>query len=273
MPELPEVEIICRYLRDHVLYKTIVKVDNLLPRMWRNVPATIAAQALVGESFTSLTRRGKYIHIEVSDGSVLIVHLKMTGRLIYHDSLAQPDRFDRVIFEFEDSQLSYGDVRTLGALYWFPSEEAIDNKGYLALGVEPLSDDFTPTGLYQMAKTSGRALKTFLLDQKYVAGLGNIYVDEALYRAGIRPTRRAHTLKKKEAQALYESIRYVLTNSLASGGTSFRDYRNGEGKQGHNQDNLQVYSRKGKPCFQCNQPLEGTIIGGRSTVYCKHCQH
>lgn len=272
MPELPEVELIRRYIDSQVAGKRIGRIDSLLPRMWRNTTAEVASQILTDAVITGVKRRGKYLVLSMEDGTLLIVHLKLTGRLIYR-STPRTERFDRVLFYLDDgSVLAFGDIRTLGALYLFASAKDIDLPGLLQMGVEPLSTAFTGAKLYAMTSRHSTPIKVFLLNQKYVAGIGNIYADEALFLARIHPRRRADSLTEKECASLHRAIRKVLRDSLERGGTSFRDYRNGEGKAGHNQEYLAVYGRAGKPCVRCKRILEDTVLGGRHTVYCSHCQ-
>lgn len=273
MPELPEVEIIRRYLADNIVGKTVAFVESLLPRMWRNTSAAVASDILTHETVESVDRRGKYLVFTWSpSGAVLLVHLKLTGRLIYRNE-PTIERFDRVLFHFTDgTMLAYGDIRTLGALYCFPDKTAIDVKAYLAMGVEPLSRSFTAKKFGELVKRSSQPIKPFLLAQTFVAGLGNIYVDEALFMAHVLPIRPADSLTEAEVVSLHRAIRKVLRDGLANGGTSFRDYRNGEGKRGHHQEHLQVYGRAGKPCRYCGRPLADMTLRGRHTVFCETCQ-
>lgn len=273
MPELPEVEIIRRYLAGNIVGKTVGTVESLLPRMWRNTTAAVASDILTNQTIESVGRRGKYLVFAWSpSGAVLLVHLKLTGRLIYRPE-PSVERFDRILFHFTDgTMLAYGDIRTLGALYCFPDRKAIDVKAYLAMGVEPLSTGFTAKKFSELVKRSSQPIKPFLLAQTFVAGLGNIYVDEALFMAHVLPTRPADSLNETEVVSLHRAIRKVLRDGLANGGTSFRDYRNGEGKRGHNQDHLKVYGRGGKPCVRCGRPLADMTLRGRHTVFCEKCQ-
>ena len=274
MPELPEVELIKEYIHEQAAGKTFASVDSLLPRMWRNCPADVAETLITGQTIEAVKRRGKYLIITWQNSTLqLIIHLKLTGRLIYRAS-DEVERFDRILFYFTDgTMLSYGDVRTLGALYVFESPKAIDLKAYLNMGVEPLSHAFTSGKLYELTRRSGMPIKPFLLSQKYVAGIGNIYADEALFLAHIMPTRPADSLTEAETKALHRTLRKVLRESLANGGTSFRDYKNGAGGKGQNQDHLLVYGRGGKPCVRCKQTLQDMTLRGRHTVFCGHCQH
>lgn len=273
MPELPEVELIKRYIHEHVAGKTVASVDSLLPRMWRNCPAPLAASLVTGQTIKGVKRRGKYLVITFQHTALqLIIHLKLTGRLVYRPQ-ATVERFDRILFHLTDGTLlAYGDVRTLGALYLFESPKAIDLKAYLHMGVEPLSQSFTSGKLYELTRRSSMPIKPFLLGQQYVAGIGNIYADEALFLAKVLPTRPADSLTDSEVKRLHRSLRKVLRHSLAHGGTSFRDYKNGAGGQGQNQDHLLVYGRGGKPCMHCKRPLQDMTLRGRHTVFCGHCQ-
>ncbi len=273
MPELPEVELIKRYIHEHTAGKTVASVESLLPRMWRNCPAPMAEELIVGQTIEAVKRRGKYLIITFQNTSLqLIIHLKLTGRLIFRPQ-AEIERFDRILFHFTDSTLlAYGDVRTLGALYIFESPKQIDLKAYLHMGLEPLSQSFTSGKLYELTRRSSMPIKPFLLGQQYVAGIGNIYADEALFLAHVLPTRPADSLTEKEVKALHRALRKVLRDSLARGGTSFRDYKNGAGNKGQNQDYLLVYGRGGKPCLVCKRPLQDMTLRGRHTVFCGHCQ-
>lgn len=272
MPELPEVEVIRLQLEQHILHKKISKVETWLPKMWRNIPAEMGEQLIVGREFTKISRKGKYLVFQFDDGMIMIGHLKMTGRLVYLPKY-KVRKHDRIGFTFTSGDgLLFGDIRTFGGLYLYKNKESIDLKGYLSLGVEPLSSKFTGKLLYDYLQKSSLQIKTFLLNQHYVAGIGNIYADESLFRAHILPTRRTYTITLEEAKRLQRAIRYVLKQGLEHGGTSFRDYQNGEGKKGFNQDFLQVYSRGNKPCIHCKHTLNEVIINGRRSVYCGKCQ-
>lgn len=273
MPELPEVEVICRQLNTKICGKKIAAVDVLLARMLRNNDAMVLNK-LIGDCFEKVERHGKYIFIETMKKQVLLVHLRMTGRLIYHDvNKDNEERYERLRFTFVDnSYLTYGDTRTLGAVYYFENKEAIDIPGYLALGIEPLSDEFTAKACYDLTKNSKMNIKAFLLNQKYITGLGNIYVDESLFASHINPKRRANSLSAKEAERLQQEIRRLLSASIEHGGTTFRDYKNSDGEVGNNQKYLKVYGRGGENCLVCNNELSVATIGGRTTVFCSKCQ-
>lgn len=273
MPELPEVEVICRYLKTKICNKKINKIDIFLSRMIKNTKAE-DLHYIEGQAFSDIRRRGKYIVLECTNGAVLLVHLRMTGRLVYNDAeKITCDTHERVRFTFDDgSYLAYGDTRTLGAIYFFKQAAEIDIKGYLELGVEPLTPNFTPQICYELMSKNKSNIKSFLLNQKYITGLGNIYVDEALFASKILPTRTANSLNFKECEELTSNIKRLLTESIGRGGTTFRDYRNGEGTKGRNQDYLMVYGRGKENCLICHNKLQSKTIAGRTTVFCDKCQ-
>lgn len=273
MPELPEVEIIRQYLDEQLPGRTIACADILLPRQLK-YPEPEAFQSLVaGKRMKGMRRRGKYLLLDLHDGSTIVFHLRMTGSLVYDPSGRQRDAYARMVFHLADGgALIFADVRTFGCVYGFAACETIDVPGLQSLGPEPLSDDFTSSYLAAAIKGRRQPVKSFLLDQRRIAGLGNIYADEALFLARIDPRRAAGSLSAQECRCLAESVRKVLRDGIADGGTTFRDYRNGAGESGHHQEHLYVYHREGKPCPICGRPVEKTTVGGRGTHFCAHCQ-
>lgn len=274
MPELAEVEVIRRQIGEHIEGKKVVACTALLPRMIRNSSLEELKKLTEQQVVTSLRRRGKYLVFTFGNNAVMLLHLRMTGRLLFIEpNEVNVEKYPRISFAFEDgSTLIFGDTRTLGGVYVYSEEKAVDNTGYLTLGVEPLSSQFTASMCYNLTRKSKKPIKTFLLDQRYIAGLGNIYADEALFLSGIHPKRQTSSITKEEATKLHHSIQNVLKESIHNGGTSFRDYRNGEGKRGSNQNHLFVYGRKGKECRHCGKILLSDNIGGRTTVFCNNCQ-
>lgn len=273
MPEMPEVEIIRRYLDKMAAGKRIMDLDIRLPRMikW---PDTEGFRALVtGRTIKAMNRRGKYLLMELDNGNEVVFHLRMTGRLVYEPTGETSDSHARVIFHLQDgASLVYGDTRTLGTIHGIKPEERAMLKGLAEMGPEPLSAEFTPDYFYETASKRKVAIKSFLLNQKYIGGIGNIYADEALFLAGIYPLRPANTLTKEECKRLWEGVNKVIAAGIEDGGTTFRDYQNGEGGQGSHQEHLYVYSRKGEPCRSCGSPIERITVGGRGTHFCPHCQ-
>lgn len=273
MPELPEVETIRRYLAPVLAGQRIVKTQVLLPRQIAYPAAEDFTARLQDATILHVRRRGKYLLLGLSADLTLIVHLRMTGSLVYEQEAFEPDAHTRVIFLLSSGNaLVFRDTRTFGRLYALYPHELAEAKGLAKLGPEPLTPSFTAEALMEQAKRTTIAIKPFLLDQKRVAGLGNIYVDEALFVAGLHPQRRASSLRTEEWQGLKEAIEVVLRAGLADGGTTFRDYRNGSGGQGHHQEHLWVYDREGQPCRRCGTPIQKIVVGGRGTHFCPHCQ-
>ena len=273
MPELPEVETICRYLRDHVVGKTIGDVDIRLSRLVKwPLPADFRS-IMIGRTLESLERRAKYLLFHLSGEWVLVIHLRMTGRLYYRDVSQMTSGSARVIFSFQTGDaMEYSDTRTLGTLYLLKQSELGRIYGLSSLGPEPLAKDFTTQYLIEgFAKRKGK-IKMVLLDQTFIGGLGNIYVDESLSRAGLHPERRANSLNEAEIGKLHEAINSVIQKSICENGTTFRDYRDGAGNKGGFQNELCVYGRKGMPCQICGTLITKKEVGGRGTHYCPQCQ-
>ena len=273
MPEMPEVEIIRRYLDTQVAGKKIINLTILLPRMikWPDVEGFRAL--VTGRTIKGMNRRGKYLLMELDNASKVVFHLRMTGRLVYEPAGDTTDHHARVIFHLQDgASLVYGDTRTLGTIHGLKPQELGMLKGLAEMGPEPLSAEFTAEYLYRTASRRKVAIKSFLLNQKYIGGIGNIYADEALFLAGIHPLRPANSLTQTECGKLWESVNKVIADGIADGGTTFRDYQNGEGGKGSHQEHLYVYGRKGEQCRICGALLERIIVGGRGTHFCPHCQ-
>ena len=273
MPEMPEVEIIRRYLDTQVAGKTIMNLDIRLPRMikWPDVEGFRAL--VTGRTIKSMNRRGKYLLMELDNDSKVVFHLRMTGRLVYEPTGETSDHHARVIFHLQDgASLVYGDTRTLGTIHGLKPQELGMLKGLAEMGPEPLSAEFTVEYLYRTASQRKVAIKSFLLNQKYIGGIGNIYADEALFLAGIHPLRPANSLTQAECSSLWESVNKVIAAGIADGGTTFRDYQNGEGGKGSHQEHLYVYGRKGEQCRNCGAVIERITVGGRGTHFCPKCQ-
>ena len=271
MPELPEVETIVRGLRHSVVGQTVASVVVRWPGVVASPTPRGFERGLLGAAVRSVARRGKYILIHAPP-CWLVVHLRMTGRLIHQSAVDDSSELDRhvhaIIGFTSGSRLYYRDVRKFGR-FWLVREPERLLSG---LGPEPLSDEFTMRRFGQMLQSRRRQIKPALLDQAFLAGLGNIYVDEALWLAGLHPLRRTNTLTEQEAACLYAAIRGVLTDALQHRGTTLSDYRTLEGDAGGHQYALEVYGRKGAPCSRCGHPIERTVVGQRGTHYCPFCQ-
>lgn len=271
MPELPEVEVIARGLHEQLAGQRIVEVAVRWPRTIARPPADVFAAQLVGRTVQRVWRRGKFLVLDLTPSKHLVVHLRMTGQFLVCRGAGslEADAHTHVSITFASGcLLHFRDVRKFGrfALVDDPAEVLG------ALGPEPLSDGFTPESLAAILHGRRRQIKPALLDQTVVAGLGNIYVDEALWEARIHPLRPAHTLTVDELVRLHRAIRLVLAQAIANRGTTFRDYRDAQNRPGGNQRALAVYGRKGAPCPRCGAPIVRTVVGQRGTHFCPVCQ-
>ena len=271
MPELPEVETVRAYIEEHAAGKRIEEIRLLLPRLVKNATPEEFCRLLTGQTISSVSRKGKYLLVRCSGGPSLLVHLRMTGSLIYQEEYEEI-RGQRIIFVLNEGYILYRDVRTLGCLWLVPPEGPTGVSGYDSLGPDGNSDAFTLFYLQEALQSAKRSVKSFLLDQTCVAGLGNIYADEALFLAGVRPQRRCCDIDADECRRLHEAIGDVLRQGLAHGGTTIRDFISGNGQEGSNQAFLQVYGKEGTPCPRCGHTIVYTKFAGRGTHYCPHCQ-
>jgi len=272
VPELPEVETIRRELEPLIMGK--VFAEPLL-----HMPTTIASPApgefvsgLSGRKVTSLGRRGKYLVIHLDSG-MLVVHLRMTGNLAYIEKGSSgEERFLRVTLPFTDgAALYYSDMRRFGRLWLVCSKEELESLVMKNTGPDIVNDLTREEFIELLGKKVRRGLKALLLDQKIAAGMGNIYTDECLFRCGIHPSSAAGKLSQEEAGKLYDAVQAVLAEGIEYGGTTFRDYRNASGALGDFQSRLAVYNRKGEKC-RCGAEIEKTVVAGRGTYFCPHCQ-
>ena len=273
MPELPEVEIIRRRLEPALVGRRFERVQILDPRLVRPLDPEPVAAELVGERVAAVERRGKYLVLRFESGRVLLIHLRMTGSLRHAPSgelAADPHR--RAVVNLDDgSDVAYRDVRRFGTwLLLKPGEDEL----YLGtrLGGEPLAADFTPAVLARRLRGRRAPLKAALLDQRSLAGMGNIYVDEALWRAKLHPLRPAGTLDANDVRRLHRAVRAALEAGIARQGATLRDYATPDGGRGRMQLEFRVYGRTGEPCDRCGTPIQKTRVAGRGTWYCPSCQ-
>jgi formamidopyrimidine-DNA glycosylase len=273
MPELPEVETIRTRLAPSVTGRRIVRVQIFDPRLTRPEPPDGVAVELEGERVSALGRRGKYLIFEFESGRNLLVHLRMTGSVLHgrKDALeADPHR--RAVVTLDDgSDVTYRDVRRFGTWTLLEAGE-VDDYFHRRLGPEPLEREFTSAAL--AARLAGRraSAKAALLDQRTIAGMGNIYADEALWRAEIHPLRSAGNLGGADVIALHRAVRAALRTGIRRQGATLRDYRDPAGASGRMQEEFRVYGRAGEPCFRCGTPIQKTRAAGRGTWYCPGCQ-
>lgn len=273
MPELPEVETIVADLRPHLVGRTIVRAELAFPTIVRHPEPEQFVDAIVGMRIASVGRRGKYILVHLSRDLVLVVHLGMTGQLRLVDDITPLAKHTHAVFFLDDGrQLRYRDPRRFGRLLLGTESALLDAKAMPRLGPEPIDPDFVADELYRRLRKRNAPLKAVLLDQKAIAGVGNIYADESLHRARLRPDRIAGTVSKKSAARLHESLRESLRTAIANRGSSVDTYRDAWGELGGQQEKLLVYGRAGEPCFTCGRPLRAVRIAGRTTVFCTRCQ-
>lgn len=273
MPELPEVETIKRTLGENITGLSICNADLFLPKAVHKPKPEEFCNLVTGKTILNIGRRGKYLLIHLSGELTLVIHLRMTGRLIYTPEDAPVAKYTHLIFHLDNNhQLRFSDMRQFGRLWLVPQQELNTITGLKNLGVEPLSRELTPEYLQRELKRRRARLKPLLLDQTFIAGLGNIYADEALHRAGLQPLRMSSTLTPREANALFQSIKEVLEEGIASRGTTVRDYVDGYGQSGTFQEKLRVYSRQGRPCPRCGKAIQRLRAGGRSAYFCPGCQ-
>ncbi|MGZ0040489.1 DNA-formamidopyrimidine glycosylase [Paenibacillus ottowii] len=273
MPELPEVETIKRTLNELIVDKHIDHVTVNLPRIIQR-PDDIHAFAmeLAGHRITGVERRGKFLRI-LLDGLVLVSHLRMEGRYGLYSQDDPVEKHTHVIFHFKDgTELRYQDVRQFGTMHLFPAGQDLLEKPLNKLGLEPMDEAFTPEMLRAAVGTRSTSIKAALLNQSYVVGIGNIYVDESLFKAGIHPAQPAKSLTDSQFNVLHEAIVSTLGASIKVGGSSIKSFVNGQGKTGDFQHQLQIYGRNAKPCINCGILIEKSVVAGRGTHHCPICQ-
>jgi formamidopyrimidine-DNA glycosylase len=273
MPELPEVETIRRSLETKILGCIIRKVAVLNRKTIKTPPPDLFAARLEGEEITGFQRRGKYLIMEIGCSMVLVVHLRMTGRLIVKDSGFPINRYTRLIFYLnEGKELHFQDIRKFGTMHLLDRQDLDAFTPFKALGYDALDPRLTPDLFKERLKGRKGQVKGLLLNQSFIAGIGNIYANEILWRAGINPQRRADSLDAREQQRLYQAIGEVIAAAISHRGTTLRDYVDGDGNQGEFQNMLQVHGKGGRPCPSCGNSIVRIKQGGRSSYYCPSCQ-
>ena len=269
MPELPEVETTRRGLRPLVVGQTIRSIAVREPRLRWPVEPSIDRR-LRNRTVRELARRGKYLLIYTGAGA-LLVHLGMSGSLRFHRERREPGRHDHFDLEFKSGALlRFNDPRRFGSLHWSASPEThwlLKN-----LGPEPLDAEFGGDYLWRVSRGRRVAIKTLLMNGRIVAGVGNIYANEALFRAGIHPSRPAGRVSRERLRHLADTVEEVLREGIEAGGTTLQDFVGGDGKPGYFQLALDAYDRAGKPCIRCQRPIRVRTIGQRATYYCANCQ-
>ena len=282
MPELPEVETVKEGIAPAMTGKVIARAEVNRPDLRWPFPDRMA-ERLTGARVLGLRRRSKYILADLDRGETLLIHLGMSGRMLvsghqvgdfFHDHPA-PAKHDHVVLHMEDgARITFNDARRFGAMDLMPTATQDDHWLIRDLGPEPLGNTFNEAYLVERLKSRNTPIKSALLDQRIVAGLGNIYVCEVLYRAGIHPARKAGRISAARIAALVPLIRDVLTEAIAAGGSSLRDYRQSDGELGYFQHAFQVYDREGDACLTpgCGGTIGRIVQSGRSSFFCPQCQ-
>jgi formamidopyrimidine-DNA glycosylase len=270
MPELPEVETTRRGIAPHLVGRTVTTAVVRDARLRWPVPADLP-QRLAGRTIQTVGRRAKYLLLEFAEGT-LIVHLGMSGSLRVLPATTPPGKHDHFDLVVGERCLRLRDPRRFGALLWWPRQARVHPR-LAALGPEPLSEAFDGAMLAAAGRSRRVAVKTLIMDAKVVVGVGNIYANEALFRAGIHPARRSDRIGTARYERLATEIKAVLTEAITQGGTTLRDFQREDGRPGYFRIQLKVYGRSGEPCPTCGASLLETRLGQRSTFHCPRCQH
>ena len=269
MPELPEIETVRRTLAPAIVGRRVVAVRVRERRLRGGVAPSFAAR-LTGRRIEDVTRRGKYLLAPLDDGRLWLVHLGMTGQLTLAARERPDRRHDHVVVDLDDGRiLTYNDPRRFGRMAVIESSRLVAETGE---GIDPLDDAFSPDALFALTRARRTPIKALLMDQRRVAGVGNIYANEILFRAGVRPGRRAARLARDDCRRIVAASRGVLMEAIRRGGSSISDYRDGLGREGWFQLDHCVYDRAGQPCPTCRTPIRARVVIGRSTFYCPRCQ-
>ncbi len=282
MPELPEVETVRRGLAPVMEGAVIVQADVNRPDLRWPFPERMA-ERLTGQRVERLRRRSKYILCDLSGGETLLIHLGMSGRMlvsgdplgVFAHNHPAPEKHDHVVLHMDNgARITFNDPRRFGAMDLMQTATAEAHKLLAVLGPEPLGNAFDETHLIAAFRGRNTPVKSALLDQRIVSGLGNIYVCEALFRARIRPTRKAGKIAKPRVASLVPIIREVLSEAIEAGGSSLRDFRQADGELGYFQHSFDVYGREGAPCRtpECSGTIERIVQSGRSSFFCAQCQ-
>ncbi len=262
MPELPEVETVKRQITSTIKGRKITSIEFRDPRNIKKISVKEFKKKIINDKVLDIERRAKYLFFKMRSGRWMVIHLGMAGRV-----LLKPDKYVRIIFNLSGGKKMYfSDTRLFGKIWLY------DKYPELGLGPEPLEKSFKLKDFKKLVKNKKGNVKIVLMDQKFIAGVGNIYAAEALFLAGIHPKRRMESLKNKEISKLYTAVKKSLQAGIAHKGTSVTDFVNAIGQEGTNQNYLYVYSRKGEPCRKCKQPVHKISLGQRGTYFCNKCQ-
>ena len=270
MPELPEVQTVVNYLTKHIVGKSILSINspNKYTRVFGSCTLNECNRFLLKKHIENIRRRGKYIIFDLNQGH-LLYHLRMTGKLILQLPKAEDIKYVSAKLTFDDtSELFFKDVRKFGRIYFCNKLDWLENK----LGIEPLSNQFTPHWLHTHLQKKKRMMKPLLLDQSFIAGLGNIYVDEALWLAGIHPESRSSQIGKNKADSLCCGIKNILKKAIALNGTTIINFSYGQNSMGSYKEKLKIFGKENRPCPGCGNPIKKIKVAQRGTHFCPKCQ-
>lgn len=271
MPELPEVETVVRGLRSQIVGETIDRVEILHPTLIVQGDRKVFRDRLLGRTIHGVTRRAKFLCFQLAPEGYLLGHLRMTGKFVVIDAEPELDKHQRVRFRFQSRRwMVFSDVRCFGTLEVLDTLE--ESAALANLGLEPLTPEFTPGSLRDPFQRTSRNIKSVLLDQRVVVGIGNIYASEILYRIGVHPERPAQQIQPKERKQLVAATKSVLEEAIAMNGTSISDFRRVDDKTGEFQEFLRVYGKDGSPCTTCGTPIQRIVQQQRSSFFCPTCQ-
>ncbi|MFH2034098.1 MAG: bifunctional DNA-formamidopyrimidine glycosylase/DNA-(apurinic or apyrimidinic site) lyase [Candidatus Margulisiibacteriota bacterium] len=270
MPELPEVETIRQHLQPYVCGTTIKNIEILDPRSIKKIAPARFKKNVEGQKILRVERRAKFLVFQLKNKTAFVIHLGMTGNLLF-----KPDKYVKIIFHLsgglpagrQGKKIYFSDIRLFGKIYCHKKYPLFPE-----LGPEPFDEDFTSEDFYARLQSRKSKIKPLLLDQGFIAGLGNIYATESLYDAGIHPERSADSLSEKEAGKLLRSIRKILVHALRSGGSSISDFVGANGQKGSFQEHHKVYNKEGQPCEKCRTRIKKMVMAQRGTCYCPKCQ-
>ena len=271
MPELPEVETVKRTVEPKITGQIITDIDVRNDAVLENVSFDFFIQFIQGNYVVSMSRRGKYLIFHMNQGGDIVLHLRMTGQLITFENEPALDKHCHLVIYFEQGGFYYRDVRRFGR-FWIVKDGKYSGTGMEHLGPEPFDKAFCGSYLLETFSRHHCPVKSELLDQHIVAGIGNIYADEILFDAGINPFRSCHTLTLKECESICSSASAVLKRAIEKRGTTFRDYRDGDGEKGTFQELLKIFHKQGEPCPRCGTLIKKSVCNGRGTFYCPKCQ-
>lgn len=275
MPELPEVEVICRGIRPYLVDHTITAIYHSGKQLRLPVPFDLLCREMIGRQVTAVARRAKYLQVSLDSGAMLIIHLGMTGNLGFFSPSSEPAKHDHLRFTLDNgTELRYNDSRRFGSMRVLKSHEtaAREETVFKTTGPEPFNDEFSAEYLHKLAKGKDLAVKVFIMASPVVAGVGNIYASESLFRAGILPTRKVRTISRKEWSTLVTAIREILQHAIDCGGSTISNFINAGQEKGYFQVNFKVYGRQDEPCTICRENIQKIRLGGRAGYFCPRCQ-